>query len=143
MPKFKLTEDWLATLTGWVIVLVIGAGLIGPGPQKANLSADAGEITTRSAMAVGGWSISATLDGTAITADTAFDSLEDGGIYAYTCANGSLTAQQLTALPEGIDAALPEDGDALLILDNGCEGALALNYSISVFVRWPLFGLFS
>ena len=43
LPKFTLPEDWLATLIGLVIVLVIGLGLIGPGPVSATLSVAPGE----------------------------------------------------------------------------------------------------
>ena len=61
--RFRLSEDWLATIIGLVIVGVVGLGLLGPGAQKHELKAAAGEDANAYALPLAGWKISATVDG--------------------------------------------------------------------------------
>lgn len=134
MQGFKLTEDWIATLTGLFIVAVIGAGLLGPGPHRVTLEAEPGESVSAEADARDGWTVTATLDDESIAvADSG--TLEDARDYLFVCAGGDL---QVTTQ----DAGDTDDGQVTLTLQNDCDADLTLRYTIDAAIQWPLFGLF-
>jgi hypothetical protein len=58
-----LNEDWLATIIGLAIVVIIALGVIGPGPQSITINAPAGETRTTTLLPLDNWSASMTLDG--------------------------------------------------------------------------------
>lgn len=138
--RFNLSEDWLATIVGLLIVLIIGSGLIGPGPQSVKLSADAGSTKSVEARAVDGWIVSATLAGESAPLAGKLTDLKDGKIYVYTCRDGQITGQADAAPPDG--TAAPADDRALLVLVNECDDKAALAYKTENAIPWPVFELF-
>lgn len=132
----QLSEDWIATGIGLLIVLIIGTGLIGPGAQNATLKAQAGESAQAALLALDGWQIGS--EGAAVPANPV-SRLVAGAAYQYQCTEGQMTAQQLDALPDGINP--PGAGKALVLLQNDCEQAITLTYRRDAALRWPLFGL--
>lgn len=133
--RFSLTEDWLATIIGLIIVAVVALGLIGPGPQSVTLTAKPGETIKKTARPLDGWKASAALGGEKVTVTDAPKQLLDGQQYPFTCADGTISAEagDLTAsFPSG----------AHLVLTNNCDMDASITYSTSAAVRWPLFGIF-
>ena len=57
--RFKLTEDWLATLIGLAIVLIIALGLLGPGAQTVTVEVAPGETVSQEVPALTGWQVPA------------------------------------------------------------------------------------
>lgn len=139
--KFTLSEDWQATLIGVAIVLIIGFGVLGAGPQTVRLTAAAGETQTIALLPISGWSVSAALDGATIPLADAPRNLTEGSTYLFTCANGTLTADPNPALQDVLT--LPPAGRAQLLLVNDCAGEVTITYRTSAAIRWPLFNLFS
>ncbi len=144
--RFRLSEDWLATLIGLALVAVVGFGLLGPGAQKHELKAEAGGDAVAYALPIGGWSVSATLGGQKVTVPDAptslapEDALAPARVVAFTCAGGQL------ALDPGLAATIsarPEGGKATLLVVNDCDADVIVTYSIGPLVRWPLFNLFA
>lgn len=131
--KPMLSEDWIATLIGLAIVLIIGVGLIGPGPQTVTLEADAGSTDESEARAMDGWAVTATLDGEKVTIETPFESLDAGKTYTYRCEKGQIIATGSVDNPD------LDDNQALLILDNQCEASVALTAKTESAIPWPLF----
>lgn len=132
----QLPEDWIATGIGLLIVLIIGTGLLGPGAQSATLKAQAGESAQAALLALDGWQIGS--EGAAAPSNPV-SALVAGAAYQYQCADGQIMAQQLDALPDGINP--PDAGKALVLLSNQCEQAITLTYRRDAALRWPLFGL--
>ncbi|MBI5671630.1 MAG: hypothetical protein HZC41_26860 [Chloroflexi bacterium] len=133
--RFSLSEDWLATIIGLVIVAIVGLGLLGPGPQSVTLTAKPGETVEKTARPLSGWKASATIGGEKITVADAPRQLSDGQQYPFTCADGTIAAEagDLTAsFPSG----------AHLVLTNNCAAEATITYTTSTAVRWPLFGIF-
>lgn len=133
--RFSLSEDWLATIIGLIIVAVVASGLIGPGPQTVTLAAKPGETVEKTAKPSSGWKVSATISGEKTAVADAPKQLLDGQQYPFTCTNGTIAAEagDLTAsFPSG----------AHLALTNNCDTEVIITYSTSAAVRWPLFGIF-
>lgn len=132
---FSLSEDWLATIIGLVIVAIVGLGLLGPGPQSVTLTAKPGETVEKTAKPLGGWKTSATIGGEKVTVTDALKQLLDSQQYPFTCADGTIKAEagDLTAsYPSG----------AHLVLTNNCDADTSITLTTSAAVRWPLFGIF-
>lgn len=137
---FKLNEDWLATLIGLALVVILGFGLLGPGAQNVALKADPGATAAKEARALGGWAVSVKLDGAKVEGVEAPKTLADGQTYVFTCADGAVTLAESATPPDGVNA--PAAGKAQLVLVNNCDAPLDLAYSIGALVRWPLFNIF-
>lgn len=142
-PKrnFSLSEDWQATIIGLAIVLIIGFGVIGAGPQNVRLTAGAGETQAIALLPISGWSVSATLAGESIPLADVPKQLAAGSTYLFTCSAGALTADPNPALQDGLT--VPPAGRAQLLLINDCAGEVTITYRTSAAIRWPLFNLFS
>lgn len=138
--KFKLSEDWLATGIGLAIVLIISAGLIGPGPQTVSVKAAPGETQSAQAVAARGWTISATLGDEAAAIQGAITDLGDGDAILITCRNGALTAQIAGTLPDGTHR--PDGDHAMILVTNTCDAPVSVTYSQSAAIPWPVFNLF-
>ncbi|MFN8377769.1 MAG: hypothetical protein U0452_03785 [Anaerolineae bacterium] len=139
--RFSLSEDWLATIIGLVLVGVIGLGLLGPGAQKHELKAAAGESAPAAyALPLAGWKISATVDGQKVSIPDAPTTLEPGSVTAITCQEGQLTLDPELA---ATISARPDGGKATLLLVNQCDVPVSVTYSTSPLIRWPLFSLFA
>ena len=138
--RFKLTEDWLATIVGLVLVFVIGAGLLGPGAQNVSLGAAPGVTQAATARPLSGWKVSATLNNAKIAVTDAPTSLESGKTYVVTCEGDALSAQVADTLPNAVKAA-PADR-AQLVVVNHCDSDVALTYTISAVIPWPIFKIF-
>lgn len=136
----KLNEDWLATLIGLALVVIVGFGLLGPGAQNVALKADPGATAAKEARALGGWSVSVKLNGAKVDGVEAPKTLVDGHSYVFTCANGAVSVAESATPPEGVNA--PAAGKAQLVVVNNCDAPLDLGYSIGGLVRWPLFNIF-
>lgn len=133
--RFVLSEDWLATIIGLIIVAVIGLGLLGPGPQTVTLKAQPGESAAQTAKPLNGWKASATLGGEKVTVADAPKQLFDGQPYPFTCADGVIaagTGDSTATFPSG----------AHLLLTNNCEAEAVLTYTTDYAIRWPVFGIF-
>ena len=136
--KFSLTEDWLATIIGLLIIVVIGRGLIGPGPQKVELSAAAGGTDQTQARAMSGWSVSVKIGDTDVAIGFAdqLDQLQADTMYQFACHNENEI--EVRVLQGGV-----EEGEALLTLDNDCTEEITITLKISdTAIPWPAFGLF-
>lgn len=144
--RFSLSEDWLATLIGLSIVALVGFGLLGPGAQKHELKADAGESAPAVyALPIAGWKAAFRLDGEKVTVEDAPTTLEPedatapARVVAFVCENGELR------LDPGLAATIsarPEGGKATLLLVNNCSVPATVTYTTSSIIRWPLFNLF-
>ena len=134
--SMKLSEDWLATIIGLVIVAIIGAGFIGPGPQNAQLRAAVGERDSTEARAVDGWSISARIGDESVVIVGAPTVLADGQIYNFICHDGQIRAEPVNA------GVVVSGGYAMLQLINQCDVEATVNYKIANAIPWPLFGFF-
>jgi hypothetical protein len=140
-PVFKLNEDWLATVIGLILALIIGLGLLGAGQQSVAVNAAPGKNAARPANAVGGWAVSATIGDKKVTIADAPKQLERGKTYVITCKDGALTAVLAAdTLPEGITPA-PADR-AQIAIANTCDAEVRLTYSVGAVVPYPLFRLF-
>ena len=137
----RLSEDWLATLIGLIIVFVVGSGLLGPGRQNVSLSAEAGQTASAALRPLGGWVVSASLDGERASAADAPTSFADGENVIFTCLDGQLSAQSEIALPAGSSA--PPEGRAQVIIVNQCDAAVSITYQTNALIPWPVFNLFS
>ncbi|MBL8145344.1 MAG: hypothetical protein JNL34_03075 [Anaerolineae bacterium] len=144
--RFSLSEDWLATLIGLLLVAVIGFGLLGPGAQSHKLTAAAGESANAYALPIGGWKAAFTVDGEKVTVADAPTSLEPESadaparVVAFTCADGQLALDPDLA---ATISARPEGGKATLLLVNDCDVPVTVTYTTDPIVRWPLFNLFA
>ena len=140
--RFSLSEDWLATIIGLLLVLIIGIGLLGPGAQSHKLEAPAGESANAAyLLPLSGWKVSATLDGQKLTLPAdAPTTLAPESVTAFVCADGQLTLDPDLA---ATISARPPGGKATVLLVNNCEGKVVLTYSTSPIIRWPLFSLFA
>lgn len=136
----RLNEDWLATLIGLALVVIVGLGLLGPGAQSVAIKADPGASAAKEARALGGWSVSVKLDGAKVEGVSAPKALTAGSTYIFTCADGAVTVAESATPPDGVNA--PASGKAQLVVVNDCAAPLELSYSIGALVRWPLFNIF-
>lgn len=138
--RFRLSEDWLATLIGLALVAVVGFGLLGPGAQSHRLEAEAGGDAVAYPLPIGGWTVSTTLGGEKVTVPDAPTALAAGSVTAFTCSDGQL------ALDPGLAATIsarPPGGKATLLVVNECAADVVVTYSTGALVRWPLFNLFA
>lgn len=131
MSRIHVPEDWLATGIGLAIVLIIGAGLLGPGPQTIALRATPGEAVSASAPAVGGWQVSATLAGESIPIESV-SLLAESTHYGYECRAG-----QVNLTTSAIAESTP-----IIALNNQCDGDLSITYKTMATIPWPVFGFF-
>lgn len=138
-PRFKLSQDWLATILGLALVALIGSGLLGPGPHRLTITAEPGETVTDDAATVDGWRVSATI-GTDDNARTVLENLpvtlDDATDLTYTCDGGDGLTVTTT------DAADSGDGVSAVTLANNCDQPVTVRLSIDAFFIWPLFGIF-
>lgn len=139
--SFRLSEDWLATIIGLLIVLIIGSGLLGPGAQNVSVSAGAGETASAVLRPLSNWRVSATLDGESTGATTLPTALTDGQTVVITCDNGALTVESADTLPEGVNS--PPEGRAQVVVVNQCDAAVSLTYRTNQTIPWPIFNLFN
>lgn len=142
MSAFRLSEDWLATLVGLLIVFVVGFGLLGPGALEVRLTAQPGETVTAEGRALDGWSQRAALDGETIEINRpegeSLSRLSAQTTYSFIC-EGSV----INAAPPSFDSAsYPQQPPPQLTLTNNCDAPVTLTYRRSNLIRWPLFGLF-
>ncbi len=137
--SFKLSEDWLATIIGLIFVLIVGIGVLGPGPQTAKITTAAGESMGVEVLARDDWKVTATIGGEKFKIASPYTTLESGKSYAYECRDG-----KITPLTKAIDTATREDADkAYISLQNNCEAKVVLTYQTDLAIRWPVFGLFT
>ncbi len=136
--RFRLSEDWVATLIGLALVAIVGFGLLGPGAQKHELKADAGATANAYPLPISGWMVSAVVDGEKVSLPDAPNALAAESVTAFTCDNGVLALDTELA---AIISARPEDGKATLLLQNNCDAAVTVTYSTDPIIRWPLFNL--
>lgn len=134
-----LSEDWLATLIGLGIVVVIGFGLLGPGEQDSTTTVEPGGAETIDLPAGAGWQVTA--DMAFVPDTTLFTSLAAGRVYRYDCQDGFLTTAE--GVPAGLTVEPPPAGMAQLWLSNACDVAFSLTYKHDSILRWPLFGVFA
>lgn len=134
--RFVLSEDWLATIIGLLIVAVIGLGLLGPGPQTVTLKAQPGESAAKTAKPLDGWKASATVGGEKTTVTDAPKRLLDGQQYPFTCMNGTIAA-------EAGDPTASFPSGAHLSLTNNCDAEAVLTYTTDYAIRWPALKLFN
>lgn len=149
-PWAWLTEDWLATSIGIVIVLLLGLGALGAGPQEVKLSAKAGTDENAEALAHDGWGVTAKLGDDEVDVANAPTTFDEGSVYVFVCENGALryrSADELANL-DGISLAQaapypkPDEGNALLVVDNRCDGKVSLTFKTKAAIRWPIFDIF-
>lgn len=137
--SFKLSEDWLATIVGLIIVLIVGVGVLGPGPQTAKLTTAAGESMGMEVLARDDWKVTATIGGEKFKIAAPYTNLESGKTYAYECRDG-----QILPLSETVDTTTREDADKVYVsLLNNCDAKVVLTYQTNLAIRWPIFGLFT
>ena len=143
--RFSLSEDWLATLIGLSIVALVGFGLLGPGAQKHELKAVAGESASAYALPISGWKAAFKLDGEKVTVEGApatlapEDTAAPARVVAFVCDGGELRLDPELA---ATISARPEGGKATLLLVNNCSVPATVTYTTSSIIRWPLFNLF-
>lgn len=137
----RLSEDWLATIIGLVIVFVVGSGLLGPGAQNVSIRAEAGETTSAALRPVSGWRVSATLNGERASIIDAPTDLANGQNVVVRCIDGELLAQSEITIPEGLSA--PPEDRAQVIVVNECAATVSVTYQTNALIPWPLFNLFS
>lgn len=128
-----LSEDWIATWIGLLLVLIIGSGALGNGAQTATLNAAENETATRTLTTRGTWQVSATLNTEPLATESLPTQLSNATAYTLTCADGALTVESAPA---------PELDGAQLSLDNTCAGALSVSYRQPRIIPWPLFNMF-
>jgi hypothetical protein len=133
----RLSEDWLATIAGLLIVAAIGFGLLGPGAQTVTMEAAPGEPAIAEVLASGGWRVSAQVGGEPADVTGAWTTLSDRARYTYVCADGTLIAQV-----DAVEADAAAPGKAALRLENNCEAAVSLTLKTAPVLPWPVFGLF-
>ncbi len=139
-PRFKLSQDWQATIAGLFLVAIIGSGLIGPGPHRVTLTAAPGETISASAKTVDGWRVMATLgegDEASTILDASDVALDDTTDWTYVCESVSDGLQFSMQ-----DAEIMGDGQSVITLANGCDEPITMRLTIDAFIIWPLFGLF-
>jgi hypothetical protein len=134
----RLSEDWLATIIGLVIVLVIGLGLIGPGPQNVTITAPPGEDGQRQVLPLKTWQVSATLGGEAASIENAWTALDGGQAYFYTCRDGALRPGSDNPV---LSAALPANQSVVVVI-NECDEEVVITQRTNPAIPWPVFGLF-
>lgn len=138
--SFSLSEDWLATIIGLLIVLIIGAGLLGPGARSISVSADAGETASTSAPLLSGWHVSATIDGEPASVTGAATAFKQGTQAVITCRSGQLETQTRDLTAEG--ATMPDDYAEVVIV-NECDAPVGVTYRINRAIPYPVFNLFT
>ncbi len=136
--RIYLSEDWLATLVGLAIVLVIGFGLLGPGAQSVTLKAKPGETTSVNALAISGWHVSAAVGSEKTAVENAPSDLAAGQVYSVACSDGKIALE-----PSAPPAGDMPDGQALLSLNNQCDQDVTLAFTTDPSVHWPIFNLFT
>lgn len=134
----RLSEDWLATMIGLAIVLLIGLGLLGPGPQNVTITAPPGETVGSIVLPLSGWQVSATLGGEQTPVENAWTTLSNGQAYRYACREGEIAGEET---PPGSDAGAGSSR-ALVIVVNECDQEVVITQRTSPAIPWPAFGLF-
>lgn len=138
MPKINLSEDWLATIIGLLLVAVIGLGALGPGAQNVTLSADPGATTSAAPRPLAGWSLSARLGGERVTLADAPAAFVAGQVVVITCRDGALSITP--DVPDGVPA--PPEGRAQVLLVNACDAGVTLTFTTRALIPWPVFNWF-
>lgn len=137
-PRFKLSQDWMATIIGLVLVAIIGAGLVGPGPHRLTITAEPGETVSAEADTLDGWTVNVET-GTGDDARTVLDGvsldMDDATDLTYICDGGELASTTPDATASG-------DGVTLVTVANNCDQPVTVRLSIDAFIVWPLFGVF-
>jgi hypothetical protein len=133
----RLSEDWLATIIGLAIVLIIGAGLLGPGPQNVTITAPPGETAELEVLPLSNWQVTATLGGESTSIENAWTSLGNGQVYAYSCHDSVITGES----PVGDDTGTLSSR-ALVVIINECDAEIRLTQRTNAAIPWPVFGLF-
>lgn len=131
----KLSEDWQATIIGLLLVVIIGLGLLGPGPHKVTMTATAGETVNTGIDALGGWSVSVKVNGETVDTSEFPDDINDNQIVVFACADGVVTAESIEDSTVSMDT-------AQLTLINNCDAEVEVKYEIKATVQWPLFRVF-
>jgi len=134
---FRLSEDWLATIIGLAIVLVIGFGLLGPGPQNVNITVPPGEIAEQTVLPLKTWQVSATLNGERASVENAWTSLDGGQAYLYTCRDGVISG-----IEQPPADSLADLSRSLVVVTNECDQQVVITQRTNPAIPWPLFGLF-
>jgi hypothetical protein len=137
----RLSEDWLATIIGLLIVLIVGSGLLGPGAQNVSINAPAGETASAAVRPLSGWKVSATIGDAQTSAAGAPTAFTSGQNTVIACRDGALTTEPSAALPDGVNA--PPDGRAQVVVLNECDAPVKVTYTTRAAIPWPLFNLFS
>jgi hypothetical protein len=128
-------------MIGLAVVFIIGAGLLGPGPQTVNLAAGAGETKSAQMLPLSGWRVTATLGGSSASVENSVSALTAGTTVIITCREGILTAEPADALPSGVEA--PVANRAQLVLVNECDADAVVSYRTNPAIPWPVFNLFN
>jgi hypothetical protein len=134
---FRLSEDWLATIIGLAIVLVIGLGLLGPGPQNVSITAPPGETAEQQVLPLKTWQVSATLDGERASVENAWTGLNGGQTYLYTCRDGVISGEERPPIDSMADLSR-----ALVVVTNECDQQVVISQRTNPAIPWPVFGLF-
>lgn len=137
----RLSEDWLATIIGLIIVVIIGSGLLGPGAQNVSVSAETGQTTSAALRPLSGWRVNATLDGEPASIEDAPTALADGQNILITCRDGELSTATAAAPPESVTP--PPENRAQIVLVNECAAPVRVTYQTRALIPWPVFNLFS
>jgi hypothetical protein len=141
LARWQPSEDWVATFIGLSIVLIIGVGLLGPGPQTVKLTAAAGKTTSAQLLPLSDWRVSATIGETSASVENSITALTAGSTVVITCREGILSAKAADVLPSGIE--VPVADRAQIVLANQCAADVAVSYRTSAAIPWPVFNLFN
>lgn len=129
--RFRLSEDWQATLLGLTVALIIGLGVLGPGGQTITTKAAAGQTASKDIPTGGGYTVSAQFgkDKLSISAPT---ELSGGADYRFTCQNGTVTLETR-----------PLEGNAATVtIANQCDQDVQITYTRRALIPYPLFRVF-
>ncbi len=138
---FELSEDWIATFIGLILVLVIGMGLLGPGAQSVRVEAAAGQEVSATAPALNGWTIKVTLGGETVDVPDVSPNLEPGANMVYICREDNIIAGVMGNGTESPPVLLGKNGQISII--NECTEPVNVSYTIGSVIPWPVFGWFA
>jgi len=129
--RFRLNEDWQATILGLFIALIIGLGVLGPGGQTVTTKAAAGQTASKEVPTGGGYTVSGLLgkDKLPISAPT---ELNGGADYVFTCQDGVVTLEERPR----------EGGAAHVTVANRCDQDVQITYTRRALIPYPLFRVF-
>jgi hypothetical protein len=133
--RWQPSEDWLATFIGLAVVVIIGSGLIGPGPQTITLSAPAAETREAPAYPASGWIISARIGEASAAVENSSSILERDSTTIIECQDARLSVQTANGAPAA--------GRAQIVLMNNCDQPVSVTYKTNAVIPWPVFRVFS